>query len=291
MDPQLAQRVQAAIATATGQTAQIAREEMATGGSVGNARRLRLKDGRGFFLKSIRPGEMPGLFAAEAAGLEALGAANILPVPQVIAVEEDFLLLEQIEIAGPEADYFENFGRNLARLHREARQEKNGFEDDNYLGRARQPNTWNASWTQFFAEKRLGYQLGILKEQGDQEVLKLGERLLARLSEWLGDVTEKPSLLHGDLWAGNVICAKGSRAVLIDPAVYYGHREAELAMPRLFGGFAPAFFAAYQEEWPLPPGHEERGAIYELYHLLNHYNLFGAAYRGPCLEILRRLVG
>lgn len=291
MDPQLAQRVQAAIAAATGEVTAIVREEMASGGSVGNARRLRLKDGRGFFLKSVRAGQLPGIFAAEATGLKALGDANILPVPKVLAVEADFLLLEQIEIAGPAADYFERFGRELARLHREARQEQYGFEQDNYLGRSRQPNGWSKSWTPFFAEKRLGHQLDQLRQQGDREVLKLGEKLQARLPEWLGEVDEKPSLLHGDLWAGNVICAAGSRAVLIDPAVYYGHREAELAMPRLFGGFPPAFFAAYEEEWPLPPGKEERGAIYELYHLLNHYNLFGAAYRGPCLEILRRLVG
>lgn len=289
MDPWLTAKVEAAIARATGKSAKIARGEDVAGGSIGEARRLRLADGRRFFLKSLAAERLPGIFAAEAAGLAALADAGVLRVPRVLAQEEDFLLLELIELHPPAAGFFENFGHGLARLHREARTDLFGFAEDNYLGRSRQPNGWSRSWTTFWRDHRLGYQLTLPNAQDDHELQVLGEKLLDRLPQWLNEVQESPSLLHGDLWAGNYLCGAGSQPVLIDPVVYYGHREAELAMARLFGGFPPAFYAAYEEEWPLPPGEEERGAIYQLYHLLNHYNLFGPSYRSGCLEILRKL--
>jgi protein-ribulosamine 3-kinase len=289
MDPRLAAKVEKAIARATGEPVKIAREEAVGEGSIGEARRLQLADGRPFFLKSLAAEQLPGIFAAEAAGLAALSGAGLLRVPRVVAQEEDFLLLELIEPCPPAAGFFENFGHGLARLHRETRSELFGFTEDNYLGRSRQPNGWSQSWTTFWRDKRLGYQLALPNARGDRELQVLGEKVLDRLPQWLDEVEEPPSLLHGDLWAGNYLCGAGNQPVLIDPAVYYGHREAELAMTRLFGGFPPAFYAAYEEEWPLPPGARERGALYELYHLLNHYNLFGPSYRSRCLEILRPL--
>ncbi|MCB1032948.1 MAG: fructosamine kinase family protein, partial [Acidobacteria bacterium] len=122
------------------------------------------------------------------------------------------------------------------------------------------------------------------------ELESLGARLMDRLDSWLEVPEEPPCLLHGDLWGGNYLVDEAGKAVLIDPAVYYGHREADLAMTRLFGGFGPAFYEGYEEEWPLAPGSEERLAIYELYHLLNHLNLFGRGYRGACVERMRYLV-
>ena len=292
MEPRLRQKVEAAILHATGAPATVAGEEVVGGGSIGDTRRLRLADGRRYFLKSRRGPSLPGLFAAEEKGLAALRQAGVLRVPAVIAADSDFLLLEQIEIRGPGADFFTRFGRELARLHREARATTFGFATDNYLGASPQPNTSEKSWTRFWRNNRLGHQLARLRQQGlaDRELDQLGEKLMDRLPEWLDEVEEAPSLLHGDLWAGNFLSDQKGNPVLVDPAVYYGHREAELAMTRLFGGFPPDFYAAYQETWPLAPGAADRAAIYELYHLLNHYNLFGAAYRGPCLEILRRLV-
>jgi len=291
MEPALKRRVEAAIEEATGAAAAIVHLEVASGGSISDARRLRLADGRRFFLKTQRAPFQPGLFEAEAAGLSALRGAGILPVPAEVAVMPDFLLLEQVEIRGPGPDFFAVFGRALARQHRQARAELFGFERDNFLGASPQPNGWLASWTSFWRERRLGHQLELLRRHGieDRELQKLGDRLLVRLPEWLDEVADTPSLLHGDLWAGNFLSTEAG-PLLIDPAVHYGHREAELAMTRLFGGFPAEFYRSYEEEWPLPPGAEERGAVYELYHLLNHYNLFGAAYRAPCLAILRRLV-
>lgn len=291
MEPGLKRAVEAAILEATGQGSAIVHEEVATGGSIGDARRLRLADGRRFFFKTQRGAPLPGLFAAEAAGLAALRRAGVLRVPAQVALTPQFLLLEQIEIRGPGPGFFAAFGRELARLHREARSARFGFDQDGFLGASPQPNGWLADWTAFWRERRLGHQLDLLRRHGieDPELQRLGDRLATRLGEWLDEVGEAPSLLHGDLWAGNFVSDQDGRPVLVDPAVYYGHREAELAMSRLFGGFPPDFFAAYEEAWPLPPGAEERGQIYELYHLLNHYNLFGASYRASCLAILRRL--
>ncbi len=155
-----------------------------------------------------------------------------------------------------------------------------------------QPNPWTRSWLEFFRRHRLGHQLELARRQGraDGELDRLGERLLDRLDQWLDVPGEPPCLLHGDLWSGNFMVGPQGEPVLIDPACYYGHREAELAMTQLFGGFAPEFYAAYEEAWPLPPESAPRVAIYKLYHLLNHLNLFGGSYRGQCVGVLRRLV-
>lgn len=292
MDPRLGREIEAAILAATGSAARIASEEVVSGGSIHAARRLLLTDGRRFFCKS---GEghaaLPGIFEAEAAGLDALRRAGVFRVPELVVASPDFLLLEAIVLRGPGAGFFVDFGQKLARLHREARAEKFGFAQDNFLGASPQSNGWRATWSEFWRDARLGPQLAMLRHQGirDKELESLGDRLMDRLPEWLSEVNEAPSLLHGDLWAGNFLSDEKGQPVLVDPAVYYGHREAELAMTRLFGGFSADFYQAYEEAWPLAPGAEERGKIYELYHLLNHYNLFGASYRGACLAILRRL--
>ncbi len=145
----------------------------------------------------------------------------------------------------------------------------------------------------FWRSHRLGFQLRLAREHGvsDDELDRLGDRLMDRLDAWI-DLSDEPAcLLHGDLWGGNYLSDENGDPVLIDPAVYYGHREADLAMTRIFGGFEPAFYRAYEDEWPLPPGSEDRLPLYELYHLLNHLNLFGRSYRGRCVGILRRYVG
>jgi fructosamine-3-kinase len=201
-----------------------------------------------------------------------------------------FLLMECIETGRPAGGFFEAFGRALALLHREARGARYGFERDNYIGATEQPNDWNDDWTAFWREQRLGYQLALARRQGlsDGAMIRHGDRLLERLDTLIGEPAEPPSLLHGDLWGGNYLVDERGGPVLIDPAAYYGRREADLAMTHLFGGFDARFHRAYEEVWPLEEGAAERLEIYKLYHLLNHLNLFGGSYYGGCMAILRR---
>ena len=262
------------------------------GSSFDTTRTLRLDDGRDAFLKANET-PRPGAFLAEAHGLEALERAGALRVPKVLAVAERFLVLEWIELGMASAGFWERFGQDFAKLHLRTAGGRPGFSRDNYLGATPQPNATDEDWCEFWRLQRLGHQLETASASGllDPELARLGQRLMDRLDEWLGEIVDPMSLLHGDLWSGNVLCDSHGAPVLIDPAAYHGHREADLAMTQLFGGFSEPFYSAYEEVWPLEPGWRERLEIYKLYHLLNHLNLFGASYRGGCVDILRRLVG
>jgi protein-ribulosamine 3-kinase len=307
VDRALREAVEAALAARDGRPAQVVGDHAVGGGCIHDARRIELADGRRLFLKSDAgaPAGQEGrgdLFEREAEGLAALAAAEAIRVPRDPlpgrAGDTVFLLMEAIPTGRPAAGFFADFGRRFAALHRTTARNpraggRHGFDHDNYLGGTPQPNPWTESWVDFFRHHRLGHQLRLARQRGrsNPEMDRLGDRLLDRLDRWL-DLPEEPScLLHGDLWSGNFLADDEGAPVLVDPAVYHGHREADLAMTRLFGGFDPAFYRAYEEAWPLPPGHRERLPLYQLYHLLNHLNLFGSAYRGRCVEILRRYAG
>jgi fructosamine-3-kinase len=313
-DRRLLDAVARRIAEATGEPAEVSRATPVGGGCIHHARLLELADGRRFFLKApplrISSGAgaaPPDLFEREAEGLAALAAAGAIRVPRSPLPGGGgegvplFLVMEAIAGGVPGPGFQERFGRRFARLHRVTAEDGDsgdggrgrfGFDHDNYLGSTPQPNGWSDDWVDFFRRRRLGHQLDLARRNGlsDPELERLGDRLLDRLEEWLEVPGEPPCLLHGDLWGGNYLADEAGEPVLIDPAAYRGHREADLAMTRLFGGFDRGFYAAYEEEWPLPPGSAERTAIYQLYHLLNHLNLFGRSYRDRCVGILRRLV-
>lgn len=268
------------------------------GGSIHSAALLELADGSHRFLK-WSAGTPADMFPREAEGLGALAAAGAIRVPGEPRAGElgddrstHFLLMEAIPTGPEPAGFSEAFGRAFAELHRTTAGDSPaaGFPHDNYIGTTPQPNGWMEAWPAFFRQRRLGFQLGLARSRGlaTPELARLGDRLLERLDDLLDTPGEPPCLLHGDLWGGNYLCDARGRPVLIDPATYYGHREADLAMTHLFGGFDPAFHHAYQEAWPLPPGTTERQEIYKLYHLLNHLNLFGGGYLTRCLAILRR---
>ncbi|MCA9664263.1 MAG: fructosamine kinase family protein, partial [Myxococcales bacterium] len=221
--------------------------------------------------------------------------ADVLRVPEVVAVAREFIVLEHIETSSIRPPGFSRaFGAALAELHTSTSAARFGFAHDNYLGATPQPNGELDDWVEFFGRRRIGYQLGLARERGHarrgDELDTLGARLLEALGEIIGEPDEPPCLLHGDLWGGNYLVAEDGAPVLIDPAVYYGRREADLAMTRLFGGFDGAFYAGYEARWPLAAGAERRFVVYELYHLLNHLNLFGGSYRSSCIAHLRRLV-
>jgi fructosamine-3-kinase len=267
------------------------------GGDINRAFAVGLADGRRIFVKTnARPPR--GMFAAEARGLRWLADANALRVPAVLAHGEGFLALELVDEAAPARDFDERLGRGLAALHR-AGAPAFGLEHDNFIGRLPQangavPGAGRDGWAAFFRTRRLEAQLRLAVEGGRATSrLRAGfARLFAALetdaTSLLGP-PEPPARLHGDLWGGNHLVDETGAPCLIDPAVYGGHREIDLAMMRLFGGFAARVFDAYGEAWPLAPGHASRVPLYQLYPLLVHVNLFGGGYVGQVEALLDRI--
>jgi fructosamine-3-kinase len=212
-------------------------------------------------------------------------------VPRVVAVIDRpaALVLEWIDLGSGKLAAAEALGRGLAQQHRASAREY-GLDHDNYIGATPQRNTPARSWIEFYRDRRLGAQRDWAQRHGylTSERARRLERVMDRLNQWIDEDQVVPSLLHGDLWGGNYLIDAQGSPVLIDPAVYYGDREAEIAFTELFGGFGPRFYAAYNEAWPLDPGYAERRDLYNLYHLLNHLNLFGESYCGSVDAILRR---
>jgi fructosamine-3-kinase len=290
----LSTAVEEAIAGATGERSAIASRGGMGGGCINNAQRIRLEDGRTFFLKS-NPSPLPGMFEREAEALAALAGPGVIRVPRPVATgggdgAAPFIVMEYIEEGRPGRGFFADFGASFARLHQEAQAQRFGFDHDNYIGSTPQPNGWMDDWVAFWRERRLGFQLGLARKRGlsDSEMDRLGDTLMERLPEVIGQPDEPPCLLHGDLWSGNFLADADGRPVLIDPAAYYGRREADLAMTMVFGGFHGDFYKAYEDVWPLADGSRDRLEVYKLYHYLNHLNLFGSSYYSSCMSILRR---
>ena len=258
------------------------------GGDINQA--VRMKTEQGTFFVKWHPSPMPGMFCREREGLEALDNCDAVRVPQVISVDEDgyYLVLEWIEPGGGNGRTMEELGRSLAALH-QAGAEAFGFSSDNYIGTLVQKNTWEESWRQFFGEHRLRAQIELGYASGaiPGEVYGRCNTLISRLERWIPDKPEI-SLLHGDLWGGNYIVSNEGSAVLIDPAVYYGHREVEIAFTRLFGGFSEGFYRGYCDAWPLDRDYQSRQDLYNLYPILVHTNLFGGHYLSRADAIIRR---
>ncbi len=268
------------------------------GGCISSTGVMTLSSGQKVFIKR-NSAAGADMFRQEAAGLEALAAVAGAPrIPELYAGGTDgpfaFLIMEYLDSSSRRDDFWEDFGRSLAALHREGRRGECGFAQDNYIGASPQPNTPVGEWIEFFRIRRLEFQLKMARDRGeaDASMSRLVTKVMDRLDRYL--VPCDPggaSLLHGDLWSGNYLCGPGGRACIIDPAVYYGHREADLAMTELFGGYDRSFYRAYNEAWPLEPGYRDRCDLYNLYHMLNHLNLFGGSYAGSVLSIARRYGG
>lgn len=260
------------------------------GGSINDAWRLETDAGR-FFLKTNSADRYPSMFEAEADGLRRLREVGALRVPGVIAHGEDhddsYMLLEWVEEGIKGQGFWEDFGRGLAQLHRHT-QELFGMDRDNYIGSLVQRNTPEHNWPGFFIHQRLEPQLRLAR---DRRRVEAGmafrfERLFHQMDKLFP--SEPPALLHGDLWSGNYLCDAEGKPMLIDPAVYFGHREMDLAMTKLFGGFDEALYNAYHAAWPLERGWEERVDLCNLYPLLVHVNLFGGGYVAQVEAVLRR---
>ncbi|WP_295392552.1 fructosamine kinase family protein [uncultured Thiodictyon sp.] len=231
------------------------------------------------------------MFEAEAAGLLELAAAGALRVPAPLCWgrtdTRSFLVLERLQLGGPTRGA--TAGRQLAELHRHG-SPTFGWSRDNFIGATAQPNTPNADWIDFWRDQRLGFQLELAARKGYARTLQdAGERLRSDLDTLL-DHRPQPALLHGDLWGRNLGWLPDGAPVVYDPAVYYGDREADVAMTELFGGFGVDFYAAYREAWPLAAGYPVRKTLYNLYHILNHLNLFDSGYLGQARDMLDRLL-
>lgn len=260
------------------------------GGSINHTYHLKTKHGD-FFVKYNHASRYPEMFGKEAKGLKLLGEPGIIRVPNVLLFDEDkelaFLLLEYIKSVAEAKDFWDDFGKKLASLHN-VKSDKFGLDHDNYMGSLHQYNSFHEDWTEFFIMERLERQIKLAREDGSigrADVLAF-ERLYKRLDDIFPPT--QPSLLHGDLWSGNFMVDSSGLACLIDPAVYYGHPEIDIAMSTLFGGFSNRFYEAYNRHNPLENGWHERLSIYNLYPLMVHVNLFGGGYLGSVQQTLRR---
>ena len=278
-----------------GNSVSIQGERSVGGGCINDTGILNLSDGSRVFIKRNSP-DNRDFFLGESEGLRVLADVEGAPaVPSVLGFGEDgrfaFLIMEYLEPSPRKKDFWEIFGREMAALHRKGRCAQCGFPGDNHIGATPQLNSPMSSWIAFFREKRLEYQLKLARDRGlaGSSMTRAVSRVMDRLDALLIEPDEnRPSLLHGDLWGGNFIDGPQGKACIIDPASYYGHREADLAMTSLFGGFSSAFYSSYEETWPLEPGYGERRDLYNLYHMLNHLNLFGGGYAGSVLSIAAR---
>ncbi|MDE6846495.1 MAG: fructosamine kinase family protein [Lachnospiraceae bacterium] len=297
MTPQHYTSLESAICSLFGEGTEVERTSRIAGGDINEAYGLTLTDGRCIFMKSNAK-ENLSFFTAEAVGLTAIARTKAIGTPHILGVGTDeegagysFLLLEFISGKNRNRNYWEELARQLSDMHRASTagltsNGKYGFDCDNYIGMRRQINRGHDRWINFFRDCRLEPQFQDSDRYFDREDWKRIFRFLDRIDEILVE-PEYPSLLHGDLWSGNVIEGNDGRAWLIDPAAYVGHAEADIAMTELFGGFPPIFYDAYKEAAPLQPGYEHRRDVYNLYHLLNHLNMFGRMY----LPAVKRIVG
>ena len=243
------------------------------------------------FVKTGPASSLP-MFEAEAEGLRELAAADAVRVPAVIDCGIDdgtaFIAIERLHLERATTAVETVFGDQLANLHRHTKK-RHGWHRDNTIGPTPQHNPWTDDWIDFFREHRLRFQLDLAARNGySGELQSLGDRLESRLPDLFDGYAPAASLCHGDLWSGNWGVADGV-PVIYDPAVYYGDRESDIAMTMLFGGFGRAFYRAYGESWPMAEGHERRLKLYQLYHVLNHLNLFGSGYLGQAMKLLRDL--
>lgn len=272
----------------------IIRVEACSGGDINRAARIITAAGS-LFVK-WHDHSPPSMFSAESKGLALLHHSKTVCVPQVVAVQEAeadcpaYLILEWLEEGATSPATDRRLGQQLAALH-QITADQHGLDHANFIGSLPQQNHPHTTWAKFYAEQRLRPQMEIARQNGrlSHERENLLNRLLQRLPELLPDVPA--SLLHGDLWRGNVMTLASGEPAVIDPAVYYGHREVEIAFTQLFGGFSRAFYEAYNEVFPLDPSYSEHRDLYQLYPLMVHLNLFGGSYASGVDTILRRYAG
>ncbi|NJD31209.1 MAG: fructosamine kinase family protein [Gammaproteobacteria bacterium] len=282
----------AALSAATGRHVASGPESGVGGGSINECLRWPSREGP-LFVKLAAVDRLP-MFEAEADGLRELASAEAVRVPRVLGCgvggDRAFLVLEWIESGRTSTRCEALLGEQLARQHRVVAGEF-GWHRDNTIGSTPQHNDPDRDWVRFFTQRRLGFQLSLAARNGyGGRLTDRGALLCERVNAFFERYRPVPSLLHGDLWGGNWAADASGQPVIFDPAVYFGDREADIAMTRLFGGFGASFYAAYEAAWPLEPGADERCTLYNLYHVLNHLNLFGGGYLGQAQRMIDQLL-
>lgn len=275
---------------ATQRPFQIDRATALSGGDINEAYQIQGSD-QTYFVKLNRA-DRAFMFAAESHGLKDIADTKTIRVPQPICHGSfdrvSYLVLEHLELGrSGNAQQFE-LGQQLARLHRASGSSAFGWSQDNTIGSTPQPNPWTANWAEFWQKHRIGYQLNLAQSRGGSFLQS--EQLLDRIPDLLKNHNPRPSLVHGDLWGGNAGALRSGEPVIYDPAVYWGDREVDLAMTELFGGFSKPFYEGYNATYPLEPGYHERKTLYNLYHILNHFNLFGSSYAGQANRMIQQLL-
>ena len=246
-----------------------------------------------YFVKTNAASRL-AMFEAELEGLNEIAESNTIKVPKPLCVgtsaDSAYIVMENLPIhGGGSGASLEQLGIDLANMHR-VPHDQFGWHRDNTIGSTPQINDPSHSWIEFYRDNRLGFQYQLAAEHGYGHLLRRGERLMLELGQFFTDYHPQASLLHGDLWSGNYAIEENGRPVIFDPAVYFGDREADIAMTELFGGFSPRFYSAYNDAFPLDSGYKTRKTLYNLYHILNHLNLFGGGYSGQAERMTKQLL-
>jgi len=301
-------KIAAHISEATGDTFSIENRRSVSGGCINQGYAIS-SSARTYFAK-INQASQVAMFEAEALGLQQMGETQTIRIPQPICWGTEgnsaYIVLEWLDLPGGGGEIaWAEMGRKLAAMHKytppsppllRGGEEVDyallrgcfGWDMNNTIGSTPQINNWTADWAEFWAEHRIGYQLKLGRRRGN---FSRGESLLAAIPKLLEDYKPQPSLVHGDLWGGNASVTAAGEPVIFDPAAYWGDREVDIAMTELFGGFPAAFYRGYNEVWLLDSGYERRKILYNLYHILNHFNLFGGSYESQANQMINRILG
>lgn len=279
-----------AISEATGEDFAIADTRSVSGGCINQGYKISGNDAK-YFLK-LNQASQEEMFAAEALGLKQMYATQTITVPQPVcwgtANDSSYIVMQWLDLGGGNSQSWSGMGRQLAAMHREGISNKFGWERNNTIGSTPQINTEEDNWADFFAEHRIGYQLKLAKRRGGS--FPDTNKIVNAVRNKLADRKPQASLVHGDLWSGNAAISSDGSPVILDPATYYGDRETDLAMTELFGGFPTAFYRGYNSAWQLDSGYQQRKNIYNLYHILNHFNLFGGGYANQAKRMINDVV-
>jgi len=297
------------ISETTGETFSLDNRHSVSGGCINQGYSIS-SSSRAYFAK-INQASQIAMFEAEALGLQQMRATQTIRVPEPICWGTEgnsaYIVLEWLDLGSRGGERaWEEMGRKLAATHKytppnppllRGREEPNstllrgvfGWDINNTIGSTVQINNWTVNWAEFWAERRIGYQLKLARGRGGH--FPQGERLLEMISQLLAGYEPQPSLVHGDLWGGNAGVTSAGEPVIFDPATYFGDREVDIAMTELFGGFPALFYRGYNQVWSLDGGYERRKSLYNLYHILNHFNLFGGSYESQANQMINRVLG